>query len=49
MKLKKRRETKENDHDTRLREYSDLLKGNNICIIGFPKDEEREKRDRSFR
>ena len=42
MKQKKR-ETKAKGHDTRLRELSDLLKRNNIWIIGVPEDEEREK------
>ena len=39
----KKRETKAKYHNTRLRELSDLLKRNNIQIIGVPKDEEREK------
>ena len=43
MKQKKKRKTKAKDHNTRLRELSDLLKGNNIQIIGVPEDEEREK------
>ena len=41
MKQKKR-ETKAKDHNTRLKELSDLLKRNNIRIIGVPEDE-REK------
>ena len=43
----KKRETKAKNHDTRLRELSDLLKKSIICIIGVPEDEER-KMDRSF-
>ena len=39
----KERETKSREHDTRLRELSDLLKRNNIQIIEVPEDEEREK------
>ena len=42
MKQKKR-ETKGKDHNTRLRELSDLLKKNDIRITGIPEDEEREK------
>ena len=42
MKQKKR-ETKANDHYTRLREVSDLLKRNNIQIIGISEDKERDK------
>ena len=32
-------------HEARPKELSDLLKHNNIHIIGVPEDEEREKRD----
>ena len=39
----KKRETKAKEHDARLRELSDILKGNNIWITGIPEDEEREK------
>ena len=39
----KKKETQAKDHDTRLRELSDLLKRNNIQIIEVPEDEEREK------
>ena len=42
-KAEKKREIKTKDHDTRLRELSDLLKKNNIWNIGVPEDEEREK------
>ena len=31
------------DHEGRRRELSDLLKYNNIHIIGVPEDEEKEK------
>lgn len=31
------------DHDGRLRELSDLVKYNNICMLGVPKDEEKDK------
>ena len=30
-------------HETRIREFHDLLKWNNIQIIGVPEDEGREK------
>ena len=43
MKQEKKRETKVKEHDTRLRELSDLLKRNNIRIKRVPEDEEREK------
>ena len=39
----KKMETKAKEHDTRLRELSDLLKRNNIRNIGIPEDEDREK------
>ncbi|KAF0880231.1 LORF1 protein, partial [Crocuta crocuta] len=39
----KRRDTEAKDHDTTLRELSDLLKRNNMCIIGILEDEERDK------
>ena len=39
----KKSEVKVKEHNTRLRELSDLLKRNNIRIIGVPEDEEREK------
>ena len=42
MKLK-RREAKFRDQEGRLRKVRDLLKHNNICIIGVPEDEDREK------
>ena len=38
-----KRETKEKDQYTRLREHSDLLKMNSIWIIGVPEKTEREK------
>ena len=31
------------EHEGRIRELSDAMKWNNICIIGIPKEEEREK------
>ena len=31
------------DHEGRIRELSDSMKGNNIHIIGVPKEEERER------
>ena len=31
------------DHEGRLRELSNLLKHNNICITGIPEDQERDK------
>ena len=42
MKHNKKRETKAIEHDTRFRELSDLLKRDNIWIIGVTEDE-REK------
>ena len=30
-------------NENRLREVSDSIKHNNICIIGIPEEEEREK------
>lgn len=39
----KKRERKVVDHKGRLRELSNLLKCNNIPIIGVPEDKEREK------
>ena len=44
----KKRDTKAKDHDTRLREFRDLLKRNNIHIIGVPEDEERKKRQKVY-
>ena len=42
----KKRETKEKEHNLRIREISDSLKRNNIRIIGVPEKEERQKRGR---
>ena len=42
MKQEKK-QTKVKEHETRLREFSDLLKRNKTKIIGIPEDEEREK------
>ena len=39
----KERETKTKDHNARLGELSNLLKRNNILILGVPEDEEKEK------
>ena len=39
----KKRERKVTDHESRLRELSDLVKHNNSHIIGISEDEEREK------
>ena len=41
-------EIKAKDHNTRLREYSDLLKMNSIQIIGFPENKGREKEVENF-
>ena len=40
---KKKRETKIVDHDDRLRELSNSLMHNNMCIRGVPEDGEIEK------
>ena len=42
-KAEKKRKTKAKGHNTRLGELSDLLKRNNIQIIGVPEDEEKDK------
>ncbi|KAF0887266.1 LORF1 protein, partial [Crocuta crocuta] len=39
----KKRETKVRDHQGRLREFTNLLKCDNIHIIGVTKDEKRKK------
>ena len=39
----KNRKTKAKEVEIRIRELSDLLKKNNIWILGVPEDEEREK------
>ena len=39
----KKKERKVKDYKGRLRDLSDLLRCNKICIIGIPEDEEREK------
>ena len=41
---KKERETKIADHDDRLRELSNSLMHNNMCIRGVPEDGERLKK-----
>ena len=38
------RETKEKDHKTRCKEFSNLLRRDNIQIIGVSEDEGREKK-----
>ena len=38
-----KRETKEKDYDTRLRELSDVYKKNSIQIIGVPGDKGEKK------
>ena len=38
-----KRERKILDHECRPREWSDSINRNNICIIGIPAEEEREK------
>ena len=43
-----KRERRIMEHKNRLRELSDSIKCNDICIIGVPEEEEREKRDRTF-
>ncbi|KAF0878489.1 LORF1 protein, partial [Crocuta crocuta] len=40
----KKRKTKAKEHNTRIRELSDLLKRSNIQITEAPEDEKREKR-----
>ena len=40
--VEKKREIKVMDQEGRLRELSDLLKQNNIDIIGFPEDGEKK-------
>ena len=37
-KAEKKRERKLLDHEGRLRELSDSIKWNNICIIGVPEE-----------
>lgn len=39
----KKREIKVMDHEGRLREVSDLLKRNNVCIMGVPEDGEKKR------
>ena len=43
MGQEKKRETKAKEHDLRIRETSDSLKGKNIRIIWVPNNEKREK------
>ena len=42
-KLRKREIKKIQEYDGRLRELSDITKRNNVCIIGYPEEEERGK------
>ena len=42
--FKKRRDKKILNHKGRIRELSNSMKCNNICIIRVPEEEEREKR-----
>ena len=39
----KKRDTKIQENEGRIRELSDTIKRNNICIIGIPEKEERGK------
>ena len=40
----KKREREIMDHQHRLRDLSDLLKCNNICIIGVPEEEDKKRK-----
>ena len=42
MKPRKREIKKILDHEGRIRELSDSMKWNNICMIGVPEEEERK-------
>ena len=42
-KAEQKRERKILQNENRLRELSDSIKRNNICIIGIPVEKEREK------
>ena len=39
----KKRDKKIHEYEGRIRELSEAKKGNNVCIIGIPEEEEREK------
>ena len=39
----KERERKILDHEGRIRDLSDSMRYNNICIIGIPEGEERDR------
>ena len=41
--MRKKDIKKNQEYEGRIRELSDAIKQNNICIIGIPEDEEREK------
>ena len=43
----KKRDKKIQEYEGRIREISDVIKRNNICIIGIPGEEERKKDDES--
>ena len=42
MRQKKKRKAKAKEHNIIIREHSDLLKVNNIQIIGVPENERKE-------
>ena len=42
-KLRKREIKKIQEYEGKIRELSDALKRNNLCIIGIPEEEERGK------
>ena len=44
MKLRKREIKKVQEYEGRIRELSDAIKWNNICIIGIPEEEEERER-----
>ena len=39
----KKRDKKIQEYEGRLRELSDIIRRNNVCIIGIPEEEERGK------
>ena len=39
----KKRYKKIQEYEGRLRELSDIIKRNNVCIIGIPEEEDRER------
>ena len=36
------------EHESRLKELSDSIKCNNICIVGIPEEEEEDKREQKI-